>query len=47
MCLDQLASHSEAASLASIVWTGAFWVRVLVALGASVPVSVSVVWPLF
>lgn len=26
---------TNAASLASVVWTGAFWVRVFVALGAS------------
>lgn len=44
--LGPIASHFEAASLATIVWTGAFWVRVFVALGASMPVSVSVVRPL-
>ena len=45
MSWDRLVSHSEAASLASNIWTGAFWVNVLVALGAGMPVFISVVRP--
>lgn len=45
MSCDQLFIHSEAASLASIFWTGAFRMKMFVALEASMPASASVVRP--